>query len=161
MDVARLEFKLRIPEELQVIGFDDIPHTEWLNYQLTSFQQDFSRLSGESVKIIVEHFVEHIAEQSASLVKLMIPIKFIERNTTKKKNHNIIWGLASLHYKVTYDYPSNLLKLYLNSESNYWRWDPQFRKGSAQINLSVDNDSVINWFHYPSSINPNLLPNAA
>ncbi|WP_028867103.1 substrate-binding domain-containing protein [Psychromonas arctica] len=86
MDVARLEFKLRIPEELQVIGFDDIPHTEWLNYQLTSFQQDFSRLSGESVKIIVEQ----IAEQSASLVKLMIPIKFIERNTTKKKNHNII-----------------------------------------------------------------------
>ena len=94
MDVARLEFKLRIPEELQVIGFDDIPHTEWLNYQLTTFQQDFSRLARESVKIIVEHFVEHfvehIAEQSASLVKLMIPIKFIERNTTKKKNHNII-----------------------------------------------------------------------
>ncbi|MBB1273028.1 LacI family DNA-binding transcriptional regulator [Psychromonas sp. SR45-3] len=86
MDVARLEFKLRIPEELQVIGFDDIPQTEWLNYQLTTFQQDFSRLARESVKIIVEQ----IAEQSASLVKLMIPIKFIERNTTKKKNHNII-----------------------------------------------------------------------
>ena len=80
MDVARLEFNLRIPEDLQVIGFDDIPQTQWLNYQLTTFKQDFRRLARESVKIVVSQ----IQEQDTSLVKLMVPVKFIERNTTLK-----------------------------------------------------------------------------
>ncbi|MEZ8009821.1 MULTISPECIES: LacI family DNA-binding transcriptional regulator [Vibrio] len=80
MDVARLEFGLRIPEDLQVIGFDDIPQTQWLNYQLTTFKQDFRRLARESVKIVVSQ----IQEQDTSLVKLMVPVQFVERNTTLK-----------------------------------------------------------------------------
>ncbi|MEZ8042719.1 LacI family DNA-binding transcriptional regulator [Vibrio sp. 10N.237.312.C02] len=80
MDVARLEFNLHIPEDLQVVGFDDIPQTQWLNYQLTTFKQDFRRLARESVKIVVSQ----IQEQDTSLVKLMVPVKFIERNTTLK-----------------------------------------------------------------------------
>jgi len=78
MDVARIEFGLRIPEDLQVIGFDDIPQTEWLNYQLTTFKQDFKRLARESVKIIVDQ----ITEKDTSLVKLMIPAQLIKRKTT-------------------------------------------------------------------------------
>jgi DNA-binding LacI/PurR family transcriptional regulator len=80
MDVARLEFNLRIPEDLQVIGFDDIPQTQWLNYQLSTFKQDFKRLARESVKIVVNQ----IQDQETSLVKLMVPVKFIERKTTLK-----------------------------------------------------------------------------
>jgi DNA-binding LacI/PurR family transcriptional regulator len=80
MDVARIEFGLHIPEDLQVIGFDNIPQTEWLSYQLTTFKQDFERLARESVKIIVDHIIQ----RDSSLVKLMLPVKFIERNTTKK-----------------------------------------------------------------------------
>ena len=53
MDEPRIEFGLHIPEDLQVIGFDNIPQTEWLNYQLTIFKQDFKRLARKSVKIIV------------------------------------------------------------------------------------------------------------
>ena len=80
MDVARLEFNLKIPEDLQVIGFDDIPQTQWLNYQLSTFKQDFRRLARESVKIVVNQ----IQDQETSLVKLMVPVKFIERKTTLK-----------------------------------------------------------------------------
>jgi DNA-binding LacI/PurR family transcriptional regulator len=80
MDVARLEFNLRIPQDLQVIGFDDIPQTQWLNYQLSTFKQDFKRLARESVKIVVNQ----IQDQETSLVKLMVPVKFIERKTTLK-----------------------------------------------------------------------------
>lgn len=79
MDVARLEFGLRIPEDLQVIGFDDIPQSQWLSYQLTTFKQDFRRLARESVKIVVNQ----IQERDTSLVKLMIPAKLIKRSTTK------------------------------------------------------------------------------
>lgn len=81
MDVARFEFNLNIPEDLQVIGFDNIPQTEWLSYQLTTFKQDFKRLAQEAVKIIVEQ-VQH---DNNSFIKLMIPASLVERKTTKKR----------------------------------------------------------------------------
>ena len=79
MDVARFELKLQIPNDLQVIGFDDIPQAEWLSYQLTTFKQDFKRLARESVKIIVDQ----IQNENNSLIKLMIPASLVERKTTK------------------------------------------------------------------------------
>lgn len=78
MDVARIEFSLKIPEDLQVIGFDNIPQTEWLSYQITTFAQDFRRLARESVKIIVEQ----IANNNQSVVKLMVPTQLIARKST-------------------------------------------------------------------------------
>ncbi|GAA3081207.1 LacI family DNA-binding transcriptional regulator [Rhizobium viscosum] len=40
MDYARQEVKLRIPEDVAIIGFDDVPEAAWLSYQLTTFRQD-------------------------------------------------------------------------------------------------------------------------
>lgn len=40
MDVLRREGNLRIPGDLAVIGFDDVPQAAWLNYGLTTFRQD-------------------------------------------------------------------------------------------------------------------------
>ncbi|WP_428774509.1 LacI family DNA-binding transcriptional regulator [Vibrio sp.] len=79
MDVARYEFNLSIPDDLQVIGFDNIPQAEWLSYQLTTFRQDFKRLARESVKIVVDQ----INNNSNSLVKMMVPVKLLVRSTTK------------------------------------------------------------------------------
>lgn len=79
MDIARFEFNLDVPNDVQVIGFDDIPQATWLSYQLSTFRQDFARLARESVKIISNQ----IKEQDASLVRLMVPVRFIERNSTK------------------------------------------------------------------------------
>lgn len=40
MDYGRQETKLRIPEDVAIIGFDDVPEASWLSYQLTTFRQD-------------------------------------------------------------------------------------------------------------------------
>lgn len=40
MDYVRQEMKLRIPEDVAIIGFDDVPEASWLSYQLTTFRQD-------------------------------------------------------------------------------------------------------------------------
>lgn len=81
MDLARFELDLAIPNDLQVIGFDNIPQAEWRSYQLTSFKQDYKRLAREAVKIVVNQ----VQDQDSSLVKLMIPTQLIERNTLKTK----------------------------------------------------------------------------
>jgi DNA-binding LacI/PurR family transcriptional regulator len=39
MDAARRELRLRVPEDLSVIGFDDVPMAAWLSYDLTTIAQ--------------------------------------------------------------------------------------------------------------------------
>ncbi|MFH0257879.1 LacI family DNA-binding transcriptional regulator [Vibrio rumoiensis] len=77
MDIARIEYGLNIPQDLKVIGFDNIPQTEWLSYQLTTFRQDFRRLARECVKIIVDQ----INTRNNNVVKMMVPVKLIKRKT--------------------------------------------------------------------------------
>ncbi|MGL5759217.1 LacI family DNA-binding transcriptional regulator [Plesiomonas sp.] len=78
MDIARFEFKLTIPDDLQVVGFDNIPQAEWLSYQLTTFHQDFPRLARESVKVVVDQ----ITSNNTTIIKMMIPAKLVIRQST-------------------------------------------------------------------------------
>lgn len=52
MDVARHEFGLRIPEELCVVGFDDIEQAGWSSYQLTTFRQPIEQIATHVVGLI-------------------------------------------------------------------------------------------------------------
>lgn len=45
IDVARYEFGLRIPEDLCVVGFDDIEQAGWGAYQLTTFAQPLQHMA--------------------------------------------------------------------------------------------------------------------
>ena len=49
MDAARTEFGISVPDELCVIGFDDIEEAGWSSYALTTFRQP------------IEQMVDHIA----------------------------------------------------------------------------------------------------
>lgn len=52
MDVVRLEARLRIPEDVAVIGFDDVPESSWLSYQLTTFRQDPLTMAQRAVELM-------------------------------------------------------------------------------------------------------------
>ena len=45
MDVAKKEFGLRIPEDICIVGFDDIEQASWLGYQLTTFAQPLGEMA--------------------------------------------------------------------------------------------------------------------
>ena len=52
LDTAKNHFKLHIPEDLGVVGFDDIPQASWSIYDLTTFRQpvdDIARLALEFI----------------------------------------------------------------------------------------------------------------
>lgn len=53
MDVARREFGLAIPEDLCVIGFDDIEQAGWESYQLTTFRQPLDPMADEVVDLLL------------------------------------------------------------------------------------------------------------
>lgn len=50
MDVARWRLGIPIPEQLSVIGFDDIPQAGWEGYALTSFRQPIDEIAEKSVQ---------------------------------------------------------------------------------------------------------------
>ena len=52
LDAARLDRGRRVPDDLSVIGFDDIPQAGWSAYQLTTFRQPVRLLTDAVMKVI-------------------------------------------------------------------------------------------------------------
>jgi DNA-binding LacI/PurR family transcriptional regulator len=64
-----------VPEDLSVIGFDDIPRTSWRSYELTTIAQSFETLT-EAVLAALDH------ELGQSVVT-NVPVTLIEGNTVR------------------------------------------------------------------------------
>ncbi|MBC9176834.1 LacI family DNA-binding transcriptional regulator [Pseudoroseomonas ludipueritiae] len=54
MDVARHEFGLSVPEDLSVIGFDDVGPARWAGYDLTSYSQPLLPMVEATVTLLME-----------------------------------------------------------------------------------------------------------
>ncbi|MBB4952025.1 DNA-binding LacI/PurR family transcriptional regulator [Agrobacterium vitis] len=54
MDAARVEFGLQIPQDVCVIGFDDIELASWLGYRLTTFAQPLTRMA-DAIADLLDH----------------------------------------------------------------------------------------------------------
>ncbi|WP_325168820.1 LacI family DNA-binding transcriptional regulator [Paracoccus caeni] len=68
LDVARVEFRLRLPEDLCLIGFDDIPVAGWLGYDLTTFRQPVREMASHIAKVLededgMENLTTHFPAQ--------------------------------------------------------------------------------------------------
>ncbi|HFZ8993583.1 TPA: LacI family DNA-binding transcriptional regulator [Citrobacter freundii] len=53
MDEARHSFALRIPEDLCVVGYDDIPQSGWSSYNLTTFAQPVEQFARDAVRWLI------------------------------------------------------------------------------------------------------------
>ena len=54
MDVARHEFGLRIPEDLSIVGYDDVGPAKWTSYGITSLSQPLKRMVESTVDILMD-----------------------------------------------------------------------------------------------------------
>jgi DNA-binding LacI/PurR family transcriptional regulator len=79
LEVARGEFGLRIPEDLGIIGFDDVPASSWPSFKLTSIRQRSEQMVNEVVDILLEH-IEH---PDTPPTTRRVPVDLIPRKTTK------------------------------------------------------------------------------
>ena len=53
MDVLRFELGLRVPEDVSVVGFDDVPPAAWPAYNLTTYRQHVDQMVAETVAMLV------------------------------------------------------------------------------------------------------------
>lgn len=53
-DVVRFEFGLRVPEDVALIGFDDVAPASWSSFRLTTFSQPAEAMVARAVAMILE-----------------------------------------------------------------------------------------------------------
>jgi len=54
MDVIRFELGLKIPGDVSVVGYDDVPVASWPAYNLTTVRQPANRMVAETVSILID-----------------------------------------------------------------------------------------------------------
>jgi DNA-binding LacI/PurR family transcriptional regulator len=78
MDAARYEFGLRIPEDLSVIGFDDVPMASWASYMLSTFRQPVDLMARTATEVLVKQ-----SRSEATPVSLLIPGDLVVRRSAR------------------------------------------------------------------------------
>jgi DNA-binding LacI/PurR family transcriptional regulator len=81
MDVLRFELGLRIPEDVSVVGFDDVPPAAWPAYNLTTFRQRVNRMVAETVFTLIDR----IEAKNAEPRRVKIDGALIVRKSTRNQ----------------------------------------------------------------------------
>ncbi len=80
MDVIRNTLSLRIPEDVSIVGYDDVPEAGWKAYDLTTISQSPDRMIEETVSILLNQLENRAVRKRAAV----IPAQLIVRNSTRK-----------------------------------------------------------------------------
>lgn len=79
MDVLREELQLRIPEDVSVVGFDDVPGASWGGYNLTTVAQNLTHMVDSTLSILLEQIDNQAVVKRAAV----LPVELIVRGTTR------------------------------------------------------------------------------
>jgi len=80
LDAARHELGLRVPEDVSIIGFDDIPTADWPAYNLSTIRQPVNRM----IDVTLELLLERLDNPSAEPVLKLLPGPLIQRKSTRQ-----------------------------------------------------------------------------
>ncbi|MBT2770898.1 LacI family DNA-binding transcriptional regulator [Halomonas sp. ISL-60] len=79
-----LRIGIKVPEDMQIIGFDDIPMSSLLSPALSTIRQPAYEMGREAAGLLIK-----LVEQAPIENKhIQLPVSFIERGTTRKVNSN-------------------------------------------------------------------------
>ncbi|HDD61318.1 MAG TPA: LacI family DNA-binding transcriptional regulator [Chloroflexi bacterium] len=80
LDLARYKLGIKIPEELSIIGFDDIPSAAWPGFELTTVKQPVKSLVDNTLQILMNA----IKTPNSEVSEVVISPSLIWRNSSRK-----------------------------------------------------------------------------
>jgi DNA-binding LacI/PurR family transcriptional regulator len=80
MDTLRFELGLRVPDDVSVVGYDDVPMAAWAAYGLTTIRQPVNRM----VQATVAALLNQIEGGSAAPTKTRIDGPLMVRTSARK-----------------------------------------------------------------------------
>ena len=79
IDVARFELEMKVPEDVSVIGFDDIPAASWPSYSLTTVRQPVHRM----IEATLDLLMERLESPETGPVLRLVPGALVERSSAR------------------------------------------------------------------------------
>jgi DNA-binding LacI/PurR family transcriptional regulator len=79
MDACRFDLGLRVPADVSVIGFDDVPEASRPVYELTTMRQN----SVEMARTAVELLLRRMRDPSVAARRQMVPATLIARGSAR------------------------------------------------------------------------------
>jgi len=86
MDVLRFELGLRIPEDVSVVGYDDVPMAAWPSYDLTTVRQSAEAMVARTV----EFLMHHIEAGDDTPLRASVETSLIQRGSARLPKHGHI-----------------------------------------------------------------------
>jgi DNA-binding LacI/PurR family transcriptional regulator len=80
MDALRFDLGLRVPEDVAVAGFDDVPQSAWPTYSLTTLRQPVQRMAEMSMRLLLEQ----VAGAAAGGERRLMPAELQQRDSTRR-----------------------------------------------------------------------------
>jgi len=80
LDLARCKLGIKIPDELSIIGFDDIPAAAWPSYELTTVRQPVDRMVDTTLSVLMDAINTPVSEAS----EVVISPTLIWRGSSRK-----------------------------------------------------------------------------
>ena len=79
MDLLRTEYSLRIPEDVSVVGYDDVPEAAWAGYNLTTVAQP----GAEMVEATVGMLLEQVERREVHRRAVVLPCRLVVRGSAR------------------------------------------------------------------------------
>jgi len=79
LDYIKNNTKLKIPGQLEIIGYDDKSVAEWISYNLTTIRQPIRQMA----KLTTQLILDYIKDPEFEPVDHLVQGKFIKRKTTR------------------------------------------------------------------------------
>lgn len=79
IDAARYDCGLRVPEDVSIIGFDDLPTAAWPAYSVTTIREPVDQM----VDLTMKHLVTRIDDPLAEPVLELLPGQLIKRGSAR------------------------------------------------------------------------------
>ena len=79
IDVVRSEFGMRVPQDISIIGYDDVPQASWKGYDLTTVSQSYIEMVEQTTRILIEQIDNKIVKKRAAV----LPAKLIIRGSAR------------------------------------------------------------------------------
>ena len=79
MDVIRFELGLRVPEDVSVVGFDDVPQAAWPSYDLTTIHQKIDTIIEATTGVLFER----IERPAAPPRRVQMPASLVVRSSAR------------------------------------------------------------------------------
>ncbi len=75
MDVLRSELKLNVPQDISVVGYDDVPEAGWGGYNLTTVAQPSQPMVDATIAILLEQIEGRAVQRRAAVLPAQIIIR--------------------------------------------------------------------------------------